>query len=113
MSQARFTYLDLLNPDGTRNRAAFDAILDSRVVAEINSRLCTTAGLWPPKIPLGDVRAWQAATVKLHGLGPLPNDEVRRITKEQRVALDGWVQAMQVGAERQRKAMGAQLEAAE
>lgn len=102
----RFTYNDLLHSDGTPNLAAFTQILDSRVRAEIASRLCVAANLWAPKsVPLGDLRAWHAAQVKLHGLGPLSNEEVARITRQERDALDSWVQTMQVAARRQKRAM--------
>lgn len=106
-----FTYADLIGPNAS---AAFTQILDSRVLAEINSRLCVIAGLFPPRIPLGDVRAWAATTVKDRGLGPLSNEEVARITRQERDALESWVATMQAAAKHQRRAMdAAYLEAAE
>jgi hypothetical protein len=112
------TYLDLLHPDGTVNRAAFDAILQSRIAAEIDLRLCGAAGKFAPAmLPLGEVRAWRAAQAKRIDPATVPQAERARIAAEQRAALAAWVMAMQRGAAAQRDAMertgGEMMQAAE
>lgn len=101
-------YLDLLNVDGSRNARAFAEILDRRVTAEINLRLCGAAGLiTPPRdvAALGDIPAWRAEQVATLGLGPLGKDELKRIRDHEFDELEAWVKAMQRGAATQRLAM--------
>lgn len=110
-----YSYSDLLL-NGTVNPLAFTTLLDSRVLAEINRRLCVDAGRrFPRTLPLGESSAWYAATVKAHGLGPIGDDERRRIAADMRREMEATVQALKVGAERQRRAMRASefLDAAE
>ena len=100
------TYLDLLHPDGTVNRAAFDTILKSRIAAEIDLRLCLAAGKFAPaRVPLGEIRTWRAAQAKQVDPAQVPPDERTRIAGQEHAALSAWVAAMQRGAIAQRKAM--------
>jgi hypothetical protein len=97
-SQA-FTYLDLLNGDGTRNEAAFAAILASRIEAEINLALCGAARVFVPKgTPLGAVQAWRREAAA--GLDPtlVSRAERDRIVAHEHAELTAWVAAMQRGA---------------
>src|SRR5258708_1416199 len=100
------SYLDLLHPDGTVNRAVFDAILQSRIAAEIDLRLCVSAGLFAPhRLPLGEARAWRAEQAKRIGPARVTPSERARIAHQEHAALEAWVQAMQAGAAAQREAM--------
>jgi hypothetical protein len=100
-------YLDLLAPDGTVDRAVFDAILQSRIAAEINLRLCVAAGLFAPHcLPLGEARAWRAQEARRLDRALVPPAERARIACQERSALEDWVAAMRAGATRQREAMG-------
>lgn len=102
------TYLDLLHPDGTVNRAAFEAILKSRIAAEIDLRLCLAAGKFAPaSIPLGEIRAWRAAQAKAVDPAQIAPEERARIARQEHAALTAWVVAMQRAAVAQRKAMQA------
>src|SRR5690349_6581971 len=97
------TYLDLLHPDGTMNRAAFAAILQSRIAAEIDLRLCLAAGRFAPaSVPLGEIRAWRAAEARRIDPAHVPPDERARIARQEHAALSAWVAAMQRGAVAQR-----------
>ena len=112
------TYLDLLHPDGSVNRAAFNAILKSRIAAEIDLRLCLAIGKFAPaSVPLGEIRAWRAAQAKDIDPAQVAPDERARIARQEHAALSAWVVAMQRGAIAQRQAMQAagadMLEAAE
>jgi len=112
------TYLDLLHPDGSVNRAAFEAILRSRIAAEVDLRLCGAAERFAPAtLSLGAVRAWRAAQAEHIDPACVPPQERARIAVEQRAALAAWVAAMQRGAAAQRDAMaragGEMLQAAE
>jgi len=112
------TYLDLLHPDGAVNRAAFEAILRSRIAAEIDLRLCLAAGKFAPaRIPLGEARAWRKSQAKHVDPALVPPDERARIAGQEHAALTAWVVAMQRGAMAQRAAMvaagGEMLQAAE
>jgi len=112
------TYLDLLHPDGSVNRAAFAAILQSRIAAEIDLRLCLAIGKFAPaSVPLGEIRAWRAATAKHVDPAQVRPDERARIARQEHAALTAWVSAMQRGAAAQRQAMQtagtAMLQAAE
>jgi len=102
------TYLDLLRPDGTVNRAAFAAILKSRIAAETDLRLCLAAGKFAPaSIPLGEIRAWRAAQAKHVDPTQVPPDERTRIAGQEHAALTAWVVAMQRAAVAQREVMQA------
>jgi hypothetical protein len=106
MSRRR-TYLDLLNPDGSRNEAAFEAILRSRIAAETNLALCTAAGLLVPRgTPLGKVRAVRAALAASVDPALVARAERDRIAAHERAELTDFVGAMQRGAALQRAAMG-------
>jgi len=112
------TYLDLLHSDGAVNRAAFEAILRSRIAAEIDLRLCLAAGKFAPaRIPLGEARAWRKSQAKHVDPALVPPDERARIAGQEHAALTAWVVAMQRGAMAQRAAMvaagGEMLQAAE
>lgn len=110
----RPTRLSILNPDGSVNRKAFDAVLASRIEAEINLQLCSAARLFVPStIPYGDVEHWRAECVRQFQLGPVSAAEREKIEKYERAELEDWVAAMQRGAAHQRAAMGAHLQAAE
>lgn len=99
-------YLDLLNPDGSVNQAEFDNILANRISAEINMRRCVEARIHAPRdVPLGLVPVFYAVTAQAMCLPELPTDEVDRIKEQQRDALNHWVSAMVVAAEKQRRAM--------
>lgn len=107
-------YFDLINEDGTLNRAAFEEILARKVLTETNMRLCLEAKMRAPRsVPLGLTHAWYADCVKANKLGPLPEGERNRITNQQRVALNDLAATMQRKAAEQREAMGAFLTAAE
>jgi hypothetical protein len=112
------TYLDLIHPDGSPNRAAFEAILQSRIAAEIDLRLCLAVGKFAPaSVPLGEIRAWRAVQAKHVDPAQVPPDERIRIARQEHAALTAWVVAMQRGAAAQRHAMqaasGEMLQAAE
>ena len=97
------TYLDLLNPDGTRNMIALAAILAHRVEAAVNAQLCGVARIPCPRhVQLGDVAAWHAEQVKARGLGPLTAAERDRIADGELSRLDDWARAMQGAAKSQR-----------
>jgi hypothetical protein len=105
---ASATYLDLLNPDGLRNAAAFAEILARRIAAEINLRLCVAAGLFAPRhLSLGEISAWRREAAA--GLDPalVPQAERDAIAAHERAELDQWVRAMQRAGARQRDAMNA------
>lgn len=103
---ATASYLSLLNGDLSINRAAFESILASRVISEINMRLCVARGLMAPRtIPLGEVQAWRAACVKQFALGPISDGERRSITKHERAELEAWCAAAQRAGAKQRAAM--------
>ena len=85
------TYLDLLHPDGAVNRAAFEAILRSRIAAEIDLRLCLAAGKFAPaRIPLGEARAWRKSQAKHVDPALVPPDERARIAGQEHAALTAW-----------------------
>lgn len=89
-----FTYNDLLNDDGTRNDAAYRAILSRRIESEVNAHLVGAAGLSAPHgdgSPLGSVPACHAALVKLHGLGPISQGQREKIAEFHRGEMDAWV----------------------
>lgn len=105
-AQTTATYPDLLTADGAVNAAAFEQILASKVIAEINLRLCVAKGLFAPRsVPLGEVQAWRAACVRKFGLGPVSDAERHAITKQERARLEDWIAAWQGGAAKQRAAM--------
>ena len=100
------TYLDLLHPDGSRNEAAFAAILASRIAAETNLALCVAAGLSIPRgTPLDGVRAARAALAATVDPALVSTAQRERIAAHERAELDAWVAAAQRGATRQRAAM--------
>ncbi len=102
------TYLDLIHPDGSVNRAAFESILRSRIAAEIDLRLCLAMGKFAPaSVPLGEVRAWRGAQAKYIDPAQVAPDERARIARQEHAALAAWVAAMQRGAAAQRRAMNA------
>lgn len=114
MSAPSPTYLELLNEDGTRNAAAFASILNRRVTAEINLRLCAAAGIRAPSLSLGEIAAWRAGVVKTLDQSLVGPAERRRVEAYERAELEAFVSAMQEGARKQRDAMNAAyLEAAE
>lgn len=93
-----FTYNDLLHSDGTRNDAAYSAILARRIESEINAELCGVAGLSAPHgdgSPLGSVPAAHAALVKQHGLGPISQARRAKIEEFHRGEMDAWVASEQ------------------
>ena len=99
-------YLDLLAPDGTVDRPAFEAILERRIAAEIDLRLCVAARLHAPReLSLGDVRAWRALQTRRLDPALVPPSERARIAHEERAALEAFVTAMRQGAAAQRAAM--------
>jgi hypothetical protein len=99
-------YLDLLAPDGAVDRSAFEAILQRRIAAEIDLRLCVAAKMHAPReLSLGDVRAWRALQTRRLDPALVPPSERARIALEERAALAAFVAAMQQGAASQRAAM--------
>src|SRR5215470_9606248 len=99
-------YLDLLTPDGAVDRLTFEAILKSRIAAEVDLRLCVAARLHAPReLSLGDVRAWRALQTRRLDPDLVPPGERARIACEERAALAAFVAAMQQAAASQRAAM--------
>lgn len=99
-------YLDLLNPDGSVNAAVYEEILDNRITHEVNLRRCVEARIHCPReIPLGCAAVFYAMMVEQMRLPELPADEVERIRRQQRDALDHWVGAMATAAAKMRASM--------
>lgn len=104
-------YLDLLNPDGSRNQAAFDAILASRINAEVALRLCLADGKRAPRgLSFAEARIWRSAVAAHIDPSLVPQSERDRIAEEHRLDLEEWVLAMSRAAVRQRNAMTAAAE---
>jgi hypothetical protein len=100
------SYLDLLTPDDAIDRAAFEAILQRRIAAEIDLRLCVAARLHAPsELSLGDIRAWRRVAARRLDPALVPPDERARIAQQERAALTDWAATMQRGAAAQREVM--------
>lgn len=92
-----FTYRDLMRVDGSVNRATFDAILASRVQAEINLALCVAAGIMCPRhVDFATVENWRADTAATVNPALVSATERRQIARNERIRLLDWVIARTV-----------------
>lgn len=100
-------YLDLLHPDGSVNAAVYDEILSNRVTHEVNLRRCNEARIFFREHDgsLGCAAVFYAMTAEAMHLPDLPAEEVDRIRRQHRDALDHWVGAMATAAAKMRASM--------
>lgn len=98
-------YLDLLNPDGSVNADVYDEILENRITHEVNLRRCNEARIFFRDGSLGCAAVFYAMAVEQMRLPELPADEVERIRRQHRDALDHWVGAMATAAAKMRASM--------